>query len=167
VITTAIKRDMAPTDSMAAAIESMTRLNDTASAALLAADVSACTDVTGFGLLGHLHRLLRASGVAGSLDAAAVPLLTGVRELAGSGNVPGGTQRNLEAITEHVSWNGASELTRHLLSDAQTSGGLLAACPPDNLEDLLGGLHGELACAVIGRVTDGPAGTITVSGDVA
>ncbi|MGH2759790.1 MAG: selenide, water dikinase SelD [Actinomycetota bacterium] len=167
VITTAIKRDVAPEAAVDAAVASMTRLNDTASSALVAAGVSACTDVTGFGLLGHLHRMLKASGAAGTIDAPAVPLLTGVRELAESGNVPGGTVRNLDAVSDAVSWNGASDLTRHLLSDAQTSGGLLAACAPDRLDELLGALSGELACAVVGTVTEGPPGTITVTGDVA
>ncbi len=167
IVTTAIKRDAAPASAVNVAVTSMTRLNDTASTALMDAGVRACTDVTGFGLLGHLQRMLKASGVAASLDASAVPLLDGVLDLAESGNVPGGTQRNLAAINEHLSWKGASELTCHILSDAQTSGGLLAACPRDRLDDMLEGLTGELARAVIGTVIDGPAGTIAVSGEVA
>jgi selenide,water dikinase len=90
--------------------------------------------------------------------------LTGVRELANAGYVPGGTKRNLSAVTEHVQWDGASELTRVLLADAQTSGGLLAACPEDRLDAVVGALAGEPAAAVIGRVVEGAPGTISVGG---
>ncbi|HYZ94112.1 MAG TPA: selenide, water dikinase SelD [Actinomycetota bacterium] len=157
VITTAIKADKAPDDAMQAAVESMTRLNDVASAALVVAGVRACTDVTGFGLLGHLHRMLAASGAAAAIDAARVPLLPGAPALAESGSVPGGTKRNLAAVDAHVTWDGSTELTRLMLADAQTSGGLLAACPADRAVDV---------GTVIGRVVDGPAGTISVSGNV-
>jgi selenide,water dikinase len=145
----------------------MTRLNDAASRVLVAANVRACTDVTGFGLLGHLHRMLRASGVSALLDAGAVPLLPGALRLADEGFVPGGSKRNQEAVSDHVAWPDATELTRAVLTDAQTSGGLLAAVPRDRVDVVLDALDGELAHVVIGAVTDGAAGTIAVSGDVA
>jgi selenide,water dikinase len=164
IVTTAIKADAAPKAAVDAAVTSMTRLNDSASSALLEAGVRACTDVTGFGLLGHLHRMMSASGTSAAMDAGAVPVLPGVVELAGDGWIPGGTKRNGEAVGPHVRWPQASDLTRSLLCDAQTSGGLLAACRPEALDGLLQALASELACAVVGRVGDGTPGTITVTG---
>jgi selenide,water dikinase len=163
VITTAIKADKAPAEAMDAAVTSMTQLNDTSSAALLAAGVRACTDVTGFGLLGHLHRLLFASKAAATIDASSVPILEGARELAAAGMVPGGTKRNLAAVEAHVGWDEASELTRYLLADAQTSGGLLAACPDDRADDVVR----TLGAAIVGRVVDGARGSIAVTGNLA
>ena len=106
------------------AVASMTELNDVASAAALAAGARAATDVTGFGLLGHLWKLLRASGVRAVLDASAVPVLDGAREALRDGFVSGGTQRNLDWVRPHLDGT-ASEETLLLLADAQTSGGLL------------------------------------------
>jgi selenide,water dikinase len=166
VITTAIKAEAAPAEAIDAAVESMTRLNDTAAAVLTGAGVRACTDVTGFGLLGHLHRMLAASGVAAVVDAAGIPLLDGARPLAEQGHVPGGTKRNQEAVSAVVGWRDVDETTRVLLSDAQTSGGLLAACPADRVDAIVASLDGELAHAVIGRVVAGEAGTITVEGSL-
>jgi selenide,water dikinase len=167
IVTTAIKQDAAGDEATAAAVGSMTTLNDTAAAVLTRAGVRACTDVTGFGLLGHLHRMLRASGVAAEVDAGAVPVLPGALELAERGFVPGGSKRNREAVEDHVRWAEVSDLTRAMLCDAQTSGGLLAAVPADRLDDVLPQLTGELAHSVIGQVVDGPPGTIIVRGDVA
>ncbi|WP_026422688.1 selenide, water dikinase SelD [Actinokineospora inagensis] len=105
------------------AIEVMATLNRDASVAAVAAGVTCATDVTGFGLLGHLHKLARASGVTAIVDAAAVPYLDGAREALRDGYVSGGTKRNLDWVAPHVSL-GADSL---LLADAQTSGGLLLA----------------------------------------
>ncbi|HVV13459.1 selenide, water dikinase SelD [Amycolatopsis sp.] len=110
-----------------AAIEAMTSLNDTASAAALRAGVTCATDVTGFGLLGHLHKLARASGVTAVLDAAAVPYLPGAREALREGYISGGTRRNLDWVRPHVDLTAISEDEALLLADAQTSGGLLVA----------------------------------------
>ncbi len=166
VITTAIKADAASGDVTGAAVSSMTHLNADASAVLVRAGVRACTDVTGFGLLGHLHRMLAASGVSAALDASSVPVLAGARELAEAGYVPGGSKRNLSAVEDHVRWDGAPDLTRSLLADAQTSGGLLAACSEDRLEQVLSGLEGEPAAALIGRIVEGTPGTISVTGSL-
>jgi selenide,water dikinase len=106
------------------AIASMTTLNAAASAAALSAGVSAATDVTGFGLLGHLFSMLRASGVGAVLDAAAVPVLEGAAEALRDGYVSGGTRRNLAWVASHLDTS-ASEDTLLMLADAQTSGGLL------------------------------------------
>jgi selenide, water dikinase len=153
VITTAIKAEAAPRDAMDAAVASMTALNDLSARAFVDAGVRACTDVTGFGLVGHLSRMLVASGVGAEIDAAAVPLLDGALTLVGAGHVPGGTRRNLEAARS-VEWDDADDATRTLLCDAQTSGGLLAATSAD------------VPGVVIGRITDGPAGRMTVRGSV-
>jgi selenide,water dikinase len=108
------------------AVATMVALNRDAAAAALAAGVTCATDVTGFGLLGHLFKLARASGVAAVIDAAAVPYLAGARDAIAAGFVPGGTRRNLAWVTPHLSAN----IDQHellLLADAQTSGGLLCA----------------------------------------
>ena len=106
------------------AIASMTTLNADASAAALAAGVSAATDVTGFGLLGHLWKMCRASGVGAQIDASAVPYLDGAREALRAGYVSGGTKRNLEWVRPHLD-SQVDEDELLLLADAQTSGGLL------------------------------------------
>lgn len=108
------------------AIETMTTLNAEASQAALSAGVRCATDVTGFGLLGHLHKLARASGVTAVLDAKAVPYLDGAREALRDGYVSGGTRRNLEWVRPHVELS-VDEDEALLLADAQTSGGLLIA----------------------------------------
>lgn len=108
------------------AVASMTRLNAAASAAALAAGIRAATDVTGFGLLGHLHKMARASGVTAVVDTTAVPCLDGVRSSLEAGYVPGGSRRNLDWVAPYLdSAVGSDELV--LLADAQTSGGLLVA----------------------------------------
>ncbi|HEY1643218.1 MAG TPA: selenide, water dikinase SelD [Streptosporangiaceae bacterium] len=111
----------------AAAIEVMTTLNATASRLALAAGISCATDVTGFGLLGHLFKLARASGVTAVIDHAAVPLIAGARAALEAGYVPGGSRRNLDWVAPHADFGpvGADDLM--LLADAQTSGGLLLA----------------------------------------
>ena len=164
IVATAIKADACPPDVLRAAVEMMARLNRDASEAALAAGARAATDVTGYGLIGHLGNMLRASGVSARIDAAAVPILDGVAALVEAGHVPGGTRRNQKDAADSVSYaEGVDEATRTLLADAQTSGGLLIAIPPDRTAALIrelkargeGGTH-------IGRVTEGPAGQITV-----
>ncbi|WP_329110808.1 selenide, water dikinase SelD [Micromonospora sp. NBC_01699] len=109
------------------AIALMTALNADASRAALAAGAVCATDVTGFGLLGHLHKLARASGVTAVLDAAAVPYLDGARESLAAGYVSGGTRRNLDWVRPHVDLDAVDADEALLLADAQTSGGLLVA----------------------------------------
>lgn len=122
------------------AVESMAALNRDTARAAVAAGISCATDVTGFGLLGHLYKLARASGVSAVLESAAVPYLDGALEAAQQGYVSGGTHRNLDWVAPHVDFDGVDETTRLLLADAQTSGGLLVA--------------GELpGCPVIGELT--------------
>ncbi|MDQ3734311.1 MAG: selenide, water dikinase SelD [Actinomycetota bacterium] len=107
------------------AIATMTELNRDASVAALAAGVRAGTDVTGFGLLGHLFKLARASGVTAILDSAAIPLLEGAREAVRDGYISGGTRRNLDWVGTAADLSAIDEHTALLLADAQTSGGLL------------------------------------------
>ena len=168
VLTTALKRDLASAADLATAVKSMTTLNAGAARAMRAAGdaVHAATDVTGFGLLGHLHNMLTASGVAADIDAASVPLFPTAVELAERGAIPGGTKRNVEALSPHVKFDAEiPEPLRVLLCDAQTSGGLLIACDPDRVSTLLAALNREAtpAAARIGRITPGIPGAITVS----
>jgi selenide,water dikinase len=154
--TTAAKRGIVPSGLIERTIEVMTTLNADAGAAALAANASAATDVTGFGLLGHLHELCEASGVAATVEASAVPAIEGVLDLLQSDAPPvaGGTRRNREWVEEWVDWDdGVPEHLRWLLCDAMTSGGLLVAVPPG--ADGLG--------VRIGRLSDAPAGRITVT----
>lgn len=109
------------------AIAVMTTLNAEAAAAALAAGIECATDVTGFGLLGHLHKLARASGVTAVIDSAAVPYLDGAREALAAGYVSGGTRRNLDWVAPHADLSAVGSDDALLLADAQTSGGLLIA----------------------------------------
>ena len=166
VLSTALKRDLATAADLAPAVLSMTTLNAGASRAMLAVGVSAATDVTGFGLLGHLHNMLSASGVAATLDATAVPFLRGAADAVERGAIPGGTQRNRDALSPHVTFGpGVHEVIRTLLFDAQTSGGLLIAVPEDRANGLIEALRREktLAAARIGRIARGVPGSITVT----
>ena len=164
VIATAIKKGAASAEVVRTAVEVMSTLNRGAAEAMVALGVRAATDVTGFGLLGHLHRMLLASGVAARVRAADVPLLPGARGLAEAGHVPGGTKRNLADVSGHVTFAApVDESTRTLLGDAQTSGGLLIAVPTDRLSGLLDELRGRApVAALIGMVERGPPGQILV-----
>ena len=164
VVATAIKKGAASADVVRRAVEVMSTLNRGAAEAMVTAGADAATDVTGFGLLGHLHRMLQASGVAAHVRAGEVPLLPGARELAEAGHVPGGTRRNLADLAGHLTFApGVDETTRTLLGDAQTSGGLLIAVPADLLAGLLEALGGGApAAAVIGAVEEGEPGAIRV-----
>jgi selenide,water dikinase len=109
------------------AVDAMTRLNRAAAEAALATGAVCATDVTGFGLLGHLHKLARASGLTARVDSAAVPYLDGARDALADGYVSGGTRRNLDWVRPHADTGGIREDELLLLADAQTSGGLLVA----------------------------------------
>jgi selenide,water dikinase len=167
VLTTALKRDLLTEADVAPAVVAMTTLNAGAARAMLAMgkSVHAATDVTGFGLLGHLRTLLEASDVAAEVSAAAVPLLPRAREAAERGAIPGGTTRNVEGVADTVTYaDGVDGTTRLLLADAQTSGGLLIAVAPERADVLVAALgrEGTLTAAAIGRVVAGGAGRIAV-----
>jgi selenide,water dikinase len=164
IIATAIKQERAPAPSVEAAIRTMSALNRAAAEAVATVTVHAVTDVTGFGLLGHLREMIGGSRVSARLHAARIPLLPGVVALAESGLVPGGTRRNLEAVASVVRWDpGLSAPRRAVIGDAQTSGGLLVATPDG--EELLRALAraGVPDAAIIGEIVgEDPVGTIEV-----
>lgn len=163
VISTAVKAGRAPDDAADAAVDTMTRLNAEAAAVALDAGVTGATDVTGFGLLGHLGRMAQESGVDVELDVGAVPLLPHVRELAAEGLVPGGSRRNLDWIRERVDAGDHGEDTLLLLADAQTSGGLVFGVEEGRAERALGRLRDSgHDCAAIGQARQG-AGRIVLS----
>ncbi len=165
VISTALKQGRADPEQVRAAVELMTALNADAAEAMVEAGAEAATDVTGFGLLGHLHRMLVASGVAARVDAAAVPLLPGVLDLARAGVVPGGSRRNHAYLQGAVDWGGLTGPEQLVLADAQTSGGLLIAARDG--DRLAGALQARgIRGAELGVTVDGPAGTIEVTGRV-
>ena len=157
ILTTALKRDLLAEAALAPAVLGMTTLNDGAARAAVAAGVRCATDVTGFGLLGHLGNILAASRVGARIDWDRLPLLDGALALAARGCVPGGTRRNYEAAA--ADWDpGLGEAERLLAVDAQTSGGLLLAVAPDRLDALLAALRREAtpAAAVIGELLPEP-----------
>jgi selenide,water dikinase len=166
VISTAAKRDAAPAALIAEAVRVMTTLNASARDAALALGdaVHAATDVTGFGLLGHLREMAAGSGVAAEVHADAVPVIDGVRELLAEGMVAGGTQRNHAFVSETVDWGALPEPEQLLFADAQTSGGLLLAVDQARTGDLVAALvaRGTLAASVVGRVVPGDAGFVSV-----
>lgn len=136
-----------------AAIDSMTRLNRSAARAADAFTISASTDVTGYGLLGHLREMLGAGGVSAEVSASAVPVLSGARRLAAAGVAPDGSRRNLAAVRSLLEIApGVSEADLLLLADAQTSGGLLFAVPESTASALVASLHasGDTVAAVVG-----------------
>ncbi len=159
VVATAHKRGAAPPEVLAAAVTAMTTLNAAASEAALRAGAVAATDVTGFGLLGHLHRMLRASGAAAEVWADQVPLLPGAAGLAAAGFISGGTRANTSYLADAVDIEPDTDpLAAVLLHDAQTSGGLLIAVAPDAMDGLREDLRARGAeAAVVGTVQAGPA----------
>lgn len=168
LITTAIKRGLASPAERDAAVASMAALNAGAAAAMRRVGIRAATDVTGFGLLGHLGEMLRAGGCSAELYLETIPLLPGAREFAAAGVVPGGTRRNLVAATRFTAFGDAGDTEQILLADAQTSGGLLIAVEAPLEAALLQALKEEAVTATtVGRVTersfrDGPSGRILV-----
>jgi selenide, water dikinase len=157
-VVTARKRGQADEALLARAVETMVALNAAAGAAAVAAGASAMTDVTGFGLLGHLHGLAAESGVAAQVDASAVPALDGVElVLEDERAVSGGSRRNREYAEGFASFaTGVAPWRARLVCDATTSGGLLVAVDPARA--------GELPGAVVGRLVAGDPGAIAVVG---
>lgn len=164
VVATAIKAGAAPDEVIAAATTVMATLNDRAAEVMVAHGVRAGTDVTGFGLLGHLRSMMRSSGTAARIRSGQVPLIPGARELVESGHVPGGTKRNLEDLAADLDFaRDVDPVVRTLLGDAQTSGGLLMCVPADRVDALMADLEvGGLGAAVIGEVLEGVPGGIRI-----
>ena len=166
VVTTAAKAGSVDPAVLDAAVDTMRRLNRDASEAMQAVVAHAATDVTGFGLIGHLTGMMRGSGASARIDAGAVPVLPGVRDLLAQGVAPGGTRNNLAAAEPHVAWSPRlTEDDRLLLCDAQTSGGLLIAVPQERLPRLLDELGARsVSHAVVGAVEERGDALISVEG---
>ncbi len=164
ILTTALKGEVLSETDLAEAIAGMSCLNRTASRVMLEIGVSACTDVTGFGLLGHALEMAEASGVLLSIDAAALPVYPQVREMAEMGLIPAGSYNNREYYLPRVlAGEKLPAPTVDLLADPQTSGGLLMAIPAEKTDALLAALVAAGAQGwVIGRVDAGPAGKIRI-----
>ena len=155
IISTAIKRGAAQPDHVDAAVDQMAALNGAAAEAMVEVGVNACTDVTGFGLLGHLLNIADASGVTVEIDYKGVPFLPGVEGYIDRGFVPGGTERNLEALCGSIEWPSYfADAEKLALADAQTSGGLAIAVPEDRVPDLQSALKTRNVAvrAEIGRI---------------
>ncbi|MBM3947621.1 MAG: selenide, water dikinase SelD, partial [SAR202 cluster bacterium] len=164
IISTAGKNGVVKDDVLAQAIAVMETLNKGASEAMMHVGVNACTDVTGFGLLGHLKAMMVASGTSARIAWSKVPLLTGVEELATAGVAPGGTHRNIASLGPLVDRSAVSREAELILSDAQTSGGLLMSVPRSRRGRLMEELekHGVDGPAVIGEVMKDRGGAILV-----
>jgi len=167
IISTAIKGEMIAEKEAAMVTGTMAALNAAAAKAMLENGVLACTDVTGFSLLGHLHEMLVSSSVSAVLEFEKIPLYPRVKEMAAMGMIPAGAYRNLDYLLPHINWQGPVEVKDDalmIMADPQTSGGLLVALAPDKIDSFLTALETSKTLGqVIGRITDGPQNTITIS----
>lgn len=160
-----IKQDKTPPEIVSRAIEVMTTLNKAAAEAMVEVGVNACTDVTGFGLLGHLHEMLVASKVGAKIFASKVPLIEGVLDLIGQRIFPGGARTNKRFADTFSHWHESiSEAMRIALCDPQTSGGLLISLPEQKLDALMEAMEtkGVKWAAVIGEIVSEPVGEVLV-----
>jgi cysteine desulfurase NifS/selenium donor protein len=158
ILSTALKRGLLDRDQTRELVELMSALNRDAAEAMQETGVSACTDITGFGLLGHLREMMDSSRTSAVISAGQVPLLGGALQLATSGIVPGGTVNNREYTAPSVSYDdGVPEVLRVLLNDAQTSGGLLISVPGGKAGSLMAllGEKGVKGAAIVGSVEGG------------
>jgi len=155
-ISTAGKAEQAPADATDAMVATMLRTNRDAATAAIDAGATGATDITGFGLLGHLGIAAQASGIDVRITAAAVPVIAGARELIEAGFVSGGTRRNLEWVSSRLDRGAVDDVTLMLLCDAQTSGGLLFGAEPDAARAAVERLRDTgHDCAVIGEAVRG------------
>jgi selenide,water dikinase len=162
LISTALKREAAAEADVRQAVTWMTTLNRAASELMASSGAHAATDITGYGLLGHLVEFCRASGVGSSLRLDRFPFLPGALDYARAGFSPAGTWTNWQAVEDFIRPADLDNHTRALLADPQTSGGLLIALPPDRLDTFLSGATPAVLTAVIGEITEATPGTITV-----
>ena len=163
IISTGIKRGLAGKNTESEAIRIMSELNQNAADIMREFPVNACTDVTGFGLLGHLKEMTVASKVDVELYPDKIPVIEGTRELAAHNIIPGGTQNNMDFVSDVVDWSSEiSQTLKIILSDAQTSGGLLISLPAENKDELLGMLKngGIEHASYIGKVIKRGVGKI-------
>jgi selenium donor protein len=165
IITTAGKEGVADAATLSRAIEVMSALNRAPSEAMIEVGVNACTDITGFGLLGHLQSMVEASGVTARVSFSQVPLIEGAWKLVQEGVAPGGTHRNLHSVEQVTSWDASlTNEAKIVLCDAQTSGGLLLSVPSVKVSALLKALseRGVSDAVVIGEVIERVASEIEV-----
>ncbi len=165
IITTALEREMAATELEEKIYRLMVHLNQGAANAMLEVGVNACTDITGFGLLGHLHEMLVASNAAAEIQLSKVPIMDEAWEFARAGTVPAGSHNNYRYLKPKITWDeGLSQEARLILNDAQTSGGLLIAVSPEKSDLLQKQLVKEtcLSTRQIGKVISGNTGSIVV-----
>jgi len=166
IITTGCKAGITPDAVLKTAVATMAELNKGASEAMMRVGVNSCTDITGFGLLGHLRGMARGSNVGATIRVSDVPVLPGVWDLLEKGTVPRGTFRNMSSVDADVDWDDSlTDEQRLLMCDAQTSGGLLISVTKDRLDQLLAELEssGVRTRAVVGEITADNPGRITVA----
>jgi len=166
ILTTAAKQNKDPKGAIRTAIDLMSTLNRAACEAMLAVGVHAATDVTGFGLLGHLRNVVNASRCGATVWLQDVPVVEAAWEYVREGIAPGGTHANFRFLNDYVTYDdGLDKPSQLVLCDAQTSGGLLIAVAPDRVDALVEKLRavGTPASSVIGRLDEGPAGRIRVA----
>ncbi len=159
IVATAIKGGVADAKAIEPAVRSMTTLNKKAAELMRMADVHACTDVTGFSLMGHSYGMIANSQMGIEINISTIPIFAAAKEFAGMGLVPGGTRRNMEYYSSHIEQ--ACEINdeiRDILFDPQTSGGLLISVSSDSANELVKKMHRSKLtdAAVIGRITDDP-----------
>ncbi len=164
ILTTSIKKDKLSPEEVSRVTEVMAALNKTAAETMEPYDVHACTDVTGFGLMGHALEMAKGSGVGIRINSADVPVLPRVRELAEAGFVPGGTKNNFAHVRDSIRFaDSLDEIGQWILCDAVTSGGLLIAVAGNQAEELLGRLkQAGVEAGIIGETTDEHPGVIVV-----
>ena len=153
IITTAIKKGMASEGQLNEVVSVMAELNLKASELMVDFKVNACTDITGYGLLGHLSEMCLASNVSASINFNNIKFLNGAFEFAQKNIIPGGSRNNLSYIKEKVNFNeNMADFQKLLLADAQTSGGLLISCPPDRADEFLQVLCWEMNAFKLGYI---------------
>jgi selenide,water dikinase len=165
IISTAIKNGKAPETLIQKVVEVMATLNKGAAEAMVEIGASACTDVTGFGLLGHLYEMTSGSGVGARISLREIPIIPEVFELAREGYVPGGSKSNLQYLEKSIVWDSTPEEAKIVLADAQTSGGLLISIPGDKVDSLRQALttRGVNPVAFIGEIIPDSKGRIWVT----
>jgi len=165
IITTGCKQGITPDDILKKAVDVMATLNKGAAEAMMRVGINSCTDITGFGLMGHLRGMTRGSKVGAIINASDVPVLPGVWDLLGKNVVPGGTFRNMNGVEDSVDWDKSlTDQQRLLMCDAQTSGGLLISVTKDKVEKLLSELEisGVETRVIVGEITAENSGRILV-----
>ena len=164
ILATGLKQGLVDKSTEMKAIQIMAQLNRTAAEVMGEFSVSACTDITGFGLLGHLHEMTAGSNVDAEITTATVPFLPEARKLAEMNVVPGGTLNNLEYVSPHITFEDhISQVDKYLLADAQTSGGLLISIPESESDQLLDKMNQKkISAERIGKITSAGSGVIHV-----